>query len=215
MQRQAAVRKSAPGDAASDSATSERPGLTRGSLSRTVTRPSPGLRHECPPSHASRSTAASNPAGRTITCSRNIPAPGAEGRVRGDLINAGWGAAGGYLGLIPRDDGPWVTVQVFESESLADAWQELDAFEGSEYRRVLIPVYSGGRGCAAALFARTSTRWRRSNSRVQARGISFERDLRGHRADAFPTPDRSHGNEQHLPNRLPRLERRVRGGRLA
>ena len=57
-------------------------------------------------------------------------------------MNAGWGAAGGYLGLIPRDDGPWVAVQVFESESLADAWQELDAFEGSEYRRVLIPVYS-------------------------------------------------------------------------
>jgi hypothetical protein len=27
-------------------------------------------------------------------------------------------------------------------ETVADAWQELDAFEGSEYRRVLIPVYS-------------------------------------------------------------------------
>jgi len=35
-------------------------------------------------------------------------------------------AAGGYLGLIPRDDGPWVAVQVFESESLTDAWRELD-----------------------------------------------------------------------------------------
>ena len=70
------------------------------------------------------------------------PGTWSQGRVRGDLFNAGWGAAGGYLGLIPRDDGPWVTVQVFESESLADAWQELDAFEGSEYRRVLIPVYS-------------------------------------------------------------------------
>ena len=57
-------------------------------------------------------------------------------------MNAGWGAAGGYLGLIPRDDGPWVAVQVFESESLADAWHELDAFEGSEYRRVLVPVYA-------------------------------------------------------------------------
>jgi hypothetical protein len=52
----------------------------------------------------------------------------------------GVGAAGGYLGLIPRDDGPWVAVQVFESESLAGAWQELDEFEGSEYQRVLIPV---------------------------------------------------------------------------
>jgi gamma-glutamylcyclotransferase (GGCT)/AIG2-like uncharacterized protein YtfP len=65
-----------------------------------------------------------------------------HGRVRGDLVNAGWGASGGYPGLIPRDDGPWVAVQVFESASLTDAWWELDAFEGSEYRRVLIPVYS-------------------------------------------------------------------------
>lgn len=70
------------------------------------------------------------------------PGTWGRGRVRGDVINAGWGAAGGYLGLIPRDDGPWVAVQVFESESLTDAWRELDEFEGSEYRRVLIPVYS-------------------------------------------------------------------------
>ena len=70
------------------------------------------------------------------------PGTWSRGRVRGDVINAGWGAAGGYLGLIPRDDGPWVAVQVFESESLAGAWQELDEFEGSEYQRVLIPVYS-------------------------------------------------------------------------
>ena len=70
------------------------------------------------------------------------PGTWSRGRVRGDLVNAGWGAAGGYLGFIPRDDGPWVSVQVFESESLAGAWQELDEFEGSEYRRVLIPIYS-------------------------------------------------------------------------
>jgi gamma-glutamylcyclotransferase (GGCT)/AIG2-like uncharacterized protein YtfP len=70
------------------------------------------------------------------------PGTWSSGRVRGDVINAGWGAAGGYLGLIPRDDGPWVAVQVFESKSLADAWLELDAFEGIEYQRVLIPVYS-------------------------------------------------------------------------
>jgi gamma-glutamylcyclotransferase (GGCT)/AIG2-like uncharacterized protein YtfP len=70
------------------------------------------------------------------------PGTWSRGRVRGDLINAGWGATGGYLGLIPRDDGPWVAVQVFESAALADAWQELDEFEGSGYQRVLIPVYS-------------------------------------------------------------------------
>ena len=70
------------------------------------------------------------------------PGTWSRGRVRGDVINAGWGAAGGYLGLIPRDDGPWVAVQVFESESLTDAWRELDEFEGSEYQRTLIAVYS-------------------------------------------------------------------------
>ena len=70
------------------------------------------------------------------------PGTWSRGRVRGNVINAGWGAAGGYLGLIPRDDGPWVAVQVFESESLTDAWRELDEFEGSEYQRVLIAVYS-------------------------------------------------------------------------
>ena len=70
------------------------------------------------------------------------PGTWSRGRVRGDLVNAGWGAAGGYLGLIPRDDGLWVSVQVFESEALAGAWQELDEFEGSEYRRVEIQIYS-------------------------------------------------------------------------
>jgi gamma-glutamylcyclotransferase (GGCT)/AIG2-like uncharacterized protein YtfP len=85
------------------------------------------------------------------------PGTWSRGRVRGDLINAGWGAAGGYLGLIARDDGPWVSVQVFESDSLTEAWEELDAFEGSEYRRVEVPVYSedpdGRRLYSANLYA--------------------------------------------------------------
>ena len=57
-------------------------------------------------------------------------------------VQCGVGCGGRLPGPHRAIDGPWVTVQVFESESLADAWQELDAFEGSEYRRVLIPVYS-------------------------------------------------------------------------
>jgi gamma-glutamylcyclotransferase (GGCT)/AIG2-like uncharacterized protein YtfP len=65
-----------------------------------------------------------------------------RGRVRGDLVNAGWGAAGGFPGLVPRDDGPWVPVQVLESTALSSVWPALDAFEGDEYRRVLIPVHS-------------------------------------------------------------------------
>ena len=69
-----------------------------------------------------------------------------NGRVRGALINAGWGAAGGFPGLVPRTDGPWVTVHVLQSNELPDAWPELDAFEGVEYRRVLIPVYGDDTG---------------------------------------------------------------------
>ena len=65
-----------------------------------------------------------------------------RGRVRGDLLNAGWGAAGGFPGLIPRDDGPWVPVHVFESKALTSAWPELDAFEGDEYVRVIVRVYA-------------------------------------------------------------------------
>jgi gamma-glutamylcyclotransferase (GGCT)/AIG2-like uncharacterized protein YtfP len=64
-----------------------------------------------------------------------------RGRVRGDLVNAGWGAAGGFPGLIPRADGPWVRVDVFESDALPNAWTELDSFEGSEYTRVSIDVF--------------------------------------------------------------------------
>ena len=40
-----------------------------------------------------------------------------RGRVRGDLVNAGWGAAGGFPALIPRDDGPWVDVQLYTVRS--------------------------------------------------------------------------------------------------
>jgi gamma-glutamylcyclotransferase (GGCT)/AIG2-like uncharacterized protein YtfP len=72
------------------------------------------------------------------------PGTWSRGRVRGELVNAGWGAAGGYPGLIPSDEGPWVEVQVFESAALTEAWPELDTFEGSEYRRVLVSVHSEG-----------------------------------------------------------------------
>ena len=65
-----------------------------------------------------------------------------RGRVRGDLLNAGWGAAGGFPGLLPRDDGPWVAVEVLESPSLIDGWAALDEFEGAEYQRVIVPVFS-------------------------------------------------------------------------
>jgi gamma-glutamylcyclotransferase (GGCT)/AIG2-like uncharacterized protein YtfP len=65
-----------------------------------------------------------------------------RGRVRGDLVEAGWGAAAGYPALRCRAGGPWVPVHVLESAQLPGAWPDIDAFEGSEYRRILVPVYA-------------------------------------------------------------------------
>jgi gamma-glutamylcyclotransferase (GGCT)/AIG2-like uncharacterized protein YtfP len=65
-----------------------------------------------------------------------------RGRVRGDLLDLGWGAEVGYPALRLRDDGPWVVVHVLESMRLPHGWSGIDAFEGSEYCRVLAPVYA-------------------------------------------------------------------------
>jgi gamma-glutamylcyclotransferase (GGCT)/AIG2-like uncharacterized protein YtfP len=62
------------------------------------------------------------------------------GQVRGKLLEAGWGAALGYPGLILDPVGPLVEVLVFESRELPDHWQRLDAFEGAGYRRVAVDV---------------------------------------------------------------------------
>ena len=65
-----------------------------------------------------------------------------RGRVRGELVEFGWGAAAGYPALLLRADGPWVRVHVLESPRLHGAWSGIDAFEGSEYFRVLAPVFA-------------------------------------------------------------------------
>ncbi len=65
-----------------------------------------------------------------------------EGVVEGELVTYGWGAAIGYLALYVRSGGPAVPVQLLTSVALRDAWPDLDAFEGAEYRRVVAPVWS-------------------------------------------------------------------------
>jgi gamma-glutamylcyclotransferase (GGCT)/AIG2-like uncharacterized protein YtfP len=64
------------------------------------------------------------------------------GAVDGDLGSFGWGAAIGFPALRLRTGGPTVAVHVLTSPALPRAWADLDAFEGSEYRRVLVPVWS-------------------------------------------------------------------------
>jgi gamma-glutamylcyclotransferase (GGCT)/AIG2-like uncharacterized protein YtfP len=65
-----------------------------------------------------------------------------EGVVEGDLAPFGWGAPIGFPALRLRPGGPPVAAHVLESAALRGAWAELDAFEGPEYRRVLVPVWS-------------------------------------------------------------------------
>jgi len=67
-----------------------------------------------------------------------------HGRVRGDLVEAGWGAVVGYPALRMRADGPWVNVHMLESDRLPGAWPAIDAFEGEEYQRILAPVFADG-----------------------------------------------------------------------
>jgi len=69
-----------------------------------------------------------------------------SGVVEGDLAAQGWGVALGYPALRPRSGGPAVAVQVLTSEALRGAWALLDAFEGADYRRVLVPVWTSAGG---------------------------------------------------------------------
>lgn len=64
----------------------------------------------------------------------------ARGSLRGRLLEAGWGAAMGYPGLIIDDDGEDVPGFVFSSAALADDWERLDEFEGPQYQRVQCDV---------------------------------------------------------------------------
>lgn len=59
-----------------------------------------------------------------------------RGTVRGWLNPAGWAADIGYPGLMLDPQGPAVDVYVFESPDLPGHWARLDAFEGTDYRRV-------------------------------------------------------------------------------
>jgi gamma-glutamylcyclotransferase (GGCT)/AIG2-like uncharacterized protein YtfP len=65
-----------------------------------------------------------------------------EGVVEGELVESGWGAPLGYRALRLRAGGPRVAVHLLTAPALREAWPRLDAFEGSEYRRTLTPVWS-------------------------------------------------------------------------
>ncbi len=72
-----------------------------------------------------------------------------EGRVRGALVQQGWGAALGYPALVLDPEGPGVSVQIFESADLPSHWSRLDDFEDPGYQRVAVPVETAD-GCLEA-----------------------------------------------------------------
>ncbi len=63
-----------------------------------------------------------------------------RGTVRGRLVEAGWGAAHGYPGMILDAAGEEIEVHIFTSSDLPAHWPRLDAFEGDGYRRVAASV---------------------------------------------------------------------------
>ena len=76
-----------------------------------------------------------------------------EGTVRGRLVEAGWGEALGFPGLVLDPlVGPPVGVHLFESPDLHDHWSRLDAFEGIGYRRVVTRVRTADRELDAWIY---------------------------------------------------------------
>jgi gamma-glutamylcyclotransferase (GGCT)/AIG2-like uncharacterized protein YtfP len=76
------------------------------------------------------------------------------GFVTGTLHQAGWGAALGYPGLVPGDDGQSIRGSLLSSDRLRDHWARLDAFEGEAYERVRVSVrLEDGRTVDASVYA--------------------------------------------------------------
>jgi len=73
--------------------------------------------------------------------------------VHGKMEPSGWEAAIGFPAMRWRLQGPAVAVFLFVSPDLASHWSRLDAFEGRDYVRILVPVFgSAGFSCVANLY---------------------------------------------------------------
>ncbi|MEO0542475.1 MAG: gamma-glutamylcyclotransferase family protein [Pseudomonadota bacterium] len=76
------------------------------------------------------------------------------GTVRGILFEEGWGSDQGCPGMVPSDEGEAIGVHILQSPDLPAHWDRLDAFEGGEYRRMVIPVHlSDGKVIDCSIYA--------------------------------------------------------------
>ena len=76
-----------------------------------------------------------------------------SGKIRGRLIDSGWGSTLGFPGLILDGHAYDIPVSVFESRDLPAHWERLDAFEGDWYRRVIAQVDIDGDPVDAYVYA--------------------------------------------------------------
>jgi gamma-glutamylcyclotransferase (GGCT)/AIG2-like uncharacterized protein YtfP len=79
-----------------------------------------------------------------------------RGTVKGRLVEAGWGAALGFPGLVLDPQGTDVEVFLFESLELPDHWSRLDEFEGSGYRRRVTQVRTADGELSSYIYVVTS-----------------------------------------------------------
>jgi gamma-glutamylcyclotransferase (GGCT)/AIG2-like uncharacterized protein YtfP len=70
----------------------------------------------------------------------DVPGQWEPATATGILVPEGWGAAAGYPGIVLDQHGGTVPGFLFSSETLAEHWGRLDAFEGDGYVRVLTRV---------------------------------------------------------------------------
>jgi gamma-glutamylcyclotransferase (GGCT)/AIG2-like uncharacterized protein YtfP len=61
--------------------------------------------------------------------------------VEGQFVNSGWAVEFGYPMIYWKPGGTHVASYLLTSEVLPAYWRALDRFEGSEYCRILIPVF--------------------------------------------------------------------------
>lgn len=64
--------------------------------------------------------------------------------VFGERLAAGWGAQFGYPAIRYCLSGEDIPVHLLVSRELPHHWPRLDAFEGAEYRRILVPLFRSG-----------------------------------------------------------------------
>ena len=84
----------------------------------------------------------------------HLPGTWRDGWVRGERKTSGWGSALGFPVLRWDSAGPKVPVKILDSDALTpETWARLDAFEGEDYRRILVPVYDDdGLVCVGNLY---------------------------------------------------------------